>query len=306
MRRPLSWPFGALLVAGLSPLAIAACLLADANVRTALFFNTSIVEPAEIDRPPAELAAFGYAEDDPVVWSRFLPRARAAAATATTDLARIQAIGNAVYSTRRIIGPRIPADPTLTLDDVAAAIDEGTPGQCGHLTWLMTAMARTLDIHTRQIVWTRRDGTSGHVSFEFFSRDESRWIYFDVNLNGYATRDGRALSARELREQGASAPTTVLVSTPGVGMWDQDEFRIEHAEHAFDWYVMSNGLDRFSPGRRFGALRSAHGLLIRLPYAGVRIADRVLSGRDSRLTTTTARQRLDPAAVVPRRKRSRA
>lgn len=97
------------------------------------------------------------------------------------------------------------------------------------------------------------------------------------------------------------------MSTPGLRTWDEATFRSEHAAHAFDWYVMSNGLERFSPGRRFGSLSGAYSVLMRLPYGGRRVADRVLTGRDTRLASATARKATGaPPAPVARRKRARA
>lgn len=270
----------------LASAAAIAWLLATPARRSALVFDSSFVNRAVLQLPPSALGAYRYEQDRPDDVRRFRARAEAAAAGATTDLDRIKALTDATYRLRQPGKPALGPYAAATLDDVAAAADEGIAGQCGHLTWLITGMARSLDIDTRQIVWARADGTPGHVSLELYSRDAGQWIYFDVNMNGYAVADGSPLSALQLRERVTRGLDIGFVSTPGLRNWSEAEFARVHAEHSFDWHVMSNRLEIYSPGRRFGRLQAAYGLLMRLPYGAQRAVDRLLTGSRARLAVS--------------------
>lgn len=277
-----------LALAALAHAGALAWLLASPGRRSELVFDSAFVDLAVLQLPPAELGAYGYEQDRPEDVRRFRSRAEAATAGATTDLARIGALTDSIYRLRQTGRPVLAAYTASTLDEVAAAVDQGIIGQCGHITWLVTGMARSLAIDTRQIVWARDDGTAGHVSLEVYSRDAAQWIYFDVNLNGYAAAEGRPLSALELRERTSRGEDVEFVSTSDFRNWTEDEFARVHAAYSFDWHLMSNRLEIYTPGRRFGPLHDAYDLFMRLPYGGRRAADRILTGSRSRLAVSDA------------------
>lgn len=263
-------------------------LLASPARRSELVFHSVFVDRAVLALPPAALGAYGYEQDHPDDVRRFRARAEAATAGATTDLDRIKALTNAIYRLRQPGKPVMAPYAASTLDEIAAAVDQGITGQCGHISWLLTGMARSLGIDTRQIVWARGEGTPGHVSLELYSRDAAQWIYFDVNLNGYAMAEGRALSALELRERVSRGEPVSYLSTPGLRNWSEAQFDRVFAAHSFDWHVMTNRLEIYAPGRRFGRLHAAYGIFMRMPYGAQRAADRLLTGRGSRLAVRHA------------------
>lgn len=258
-------------------------LVGDIGRRRALFFSNVPVERSALDLPPSRLDRFAYAQDDTYALRRFRARAEAATKGASTDLERITALSNATYALRRAGEPGIQSSEAGSLDRLAAAFDRGGFGQCGHLTWMITGLARSLGIDIRQVTWDTADGRTGHVSFEFYSRDEQRWIYFDVNLNGYAMAEGRALSAIDLRTRTARGAGITLVSNPRHRNWSEEEFARLHDSFNHDWYLMSNEVEVYLPGRRFGRLHAAQPLIFLLPYGGQRLADKLFTGQQTRL-----------------------
>ncbi len=249
-----------------------------------VFFDTVTVPRVTLEMSPHELASFGFEQDDPEDLVRFRPRAEAATLGNTSDIERIINLSNAIYALSEPGAPVLGPYDAITLSSVADAIEGGRAGQCGHLTWMLTGLARSIGLDVRQTLWAKDDGTVGHVSMEFYARDERRWIYFDLNFRGYATgADGRALSAASLRALTPRAPGVSLVSHASHRAWTAEQFAAEHARYAFDWYMMSNRLHDFEPEHRFGILNGAHGALTQLPFAAQRVADVLLTGRQTRL-----------------------
>jgi hypothetical protein len=271
------------LVLGIVHLVALVWLFNHPGRRRMMFFDTVSVSRAALDLAPASLGTFGYTQDDVREMLRFREAAEAVTAGATTDLQRIQQASDATYRLRREGAAPIGVFATPALSDVAAALGAGGSGQCGHLTWMLVANARSLGIDTRQIVWANDDGTVGHASLEFYSRDEERWIYFDLNLNGYAEAGGRALSAADLRSRTEEGAAVTLVSNLALRNWSETEFTTAYERHEFDWYLMTNALQVYEPGRRFGRLHAAHGLFMLLPFQARRVADLALTGRPIRL-----------------------
>ena len=292
MRISRRWTIATLCVAHIAALV---WVVGDPGRRRMMFFDVAGVSPETLASPPANLLELGYTQDDPRELARFRARAEHAVAGAATDLARIRLLSDAIYSLRR--PGRDPLGPfdALTLTSVADALESGADGQCGHRTWMLAGMARSIGLDTRQVVWAKRNGEVGHMSLEFYSRDEQRWIYFDLNLNGYATAGGRALSAADLRARTAGAPAFDIVSNAGMRTWNEAAFRRLHDEHDFDWYLMSNRLQVFERGTRFGRLHAAYGLLTRLPMGGPRIADYLFTGPQTRVAIAG----LDGAGPLP-------
>jgi hypothetical protein len=308
MTRSVRGALGALLCAYCAAIA---WLLADPVRRHALFFSQITVPASAITVSPAELALAGYTQDAPEDMRRFLPQATAATAGAATDVERIQRLADAIHDMRRPNAGTIDPFETPALSDVANRFASGARGECGHHTWMLTGLARSIGIDIRHIIWALHDGSVGHTSLEFFSRDEQRWIYFDVNLNGFAVMGDSALSAADLRAEGAASPRVRFASTPGERAWDEAAFIREYAKSAFDWYAMSNDLRRYEPDRRFGMLAPARGLLTALPFKVQRALDLTLGSPQTRVRlastpahttvadTLTPRVLVLPAAVLP-------
>jgi len=238
--------------------------------------------PAEADAPPERLAGLGYSQDRPEELAAFRPFA-SVALTSQDDLERLRILSDAIYLARIDRGPG-QAMSGLQLTSLFAQMQSGRPGDCGSMSFLIAALARSLGYDTRQVIWFRPSGSRPHSGVEVYSPQYRTWVYYDANLNGYATDgSGQPLSLARLRELRRDGAPIRIRSNARLRAETEESFLGFLAAMPWHWYRLNNRLLDYEDDRRFGALNGWFGLLSRLPYPVDRLADTAFGTREARL-----------------------
>jgi hypothetical protein len=254
------------------------------RVRLLAYDFHQVPTEAFLTQPPEALRALGYSEDDPAELEQFRAIAMPIIEGATNDGERMRRLGDYIYSLRREGHREADDEPRIGPSALFAELREGQIGSCAQDSAVLAAFWRSLGGHTRGIHWTTAEGAAFHFAVELYSSAQHRWMYYDMNLNGYGSDDaGTPVSVTALRSRLLTGEDLHLVASPTAHDWTEPEFRDFLREYPVEWYVLNNSTLYFEPGRRFGRFNSWYPVLSRLPYPSDRIADNVLGARDRRL-----------------------
>jgi hypothetical protein len=245
---------------------------------------TELPSEADINEPPQTLLARGYTEDSPAELLAFRAVAEPIVAGSSNDAERMRRLGDYLYSLRLPDAPDFsgPRDQPLTV--IMSVLRRGEHGSCGEMSRVLAAFWRSLGGHTRAVRWATADGHIGHDAVELYSAGYRRWVYYDMNLNGYGQEDDDTpLSIASLRAKVLTDEDVHLVENPRAHDWNGEEFRAALEDFPVEWYALNNRLLYFEENRRFGSLNRFEPLLSRLPAPIDRFADQLFGDRDRRM-----------------------
>lgn len=260
-------------------------LCRDANrLRLLVYDFREVPNESFIERDPAALQAFGYTEDDPADLAAYRALVEPVVAGAASDVERMRRLGDFILS---MVKPGMPSvDGTMRqgLSVVLAKLQSGRPATCGHVSAVLAAFWRSLGGHTRGVRWATPEGDIGHYAVELYSTDLNRWIYYDMNMNGYGVdRSGVPLSLTSLRSGLLAGEDLRFVTSPTLHPWTSKEFLPYLHSRPIVWYALNNESLSMEPGHRFGALQRYFTVLAKLPYPLDRILDNLVGVRDREL-----------------------
>lgn len=193
-------------------------------------------------------------------------------------------LGDYIYSLRSPTEREEGDDLRDGLSVVFHNLQRGQVGSCAHMSVLLAGFWRSLGGHTRIIRWATAEGATGHVAVELYSTTYSRWMYYDMNLNGFgADDDGIPLSIAALRSNLLTGENLVPVVNPVAHEWTVNDFRAVLVAYPVEWYVLNNAMSYFEPSHRFGRLNRLYPMLNALPRPLDRVADNLVGARDRRL-----------------------
>jgi hypothetical protein len=254
------------------------------RVRLMLFDFREVPSEVFMAQPPAALRPLDYTEDDPADLARFRAIAEPLVATAATDGNKLRRLGDYIYSLRRGGMPPEERDVREGLSVILNSMQQGEPEGCSQMSVVLAALWRSLGGHTRGIRWATVEGNVGHFAVELYSTSHSRWMYYDMNINGYgADAQGVPLSIAALRSNLLTGEGLSLALNAVTHDWSVAEFESFLREHPVEWYALNNNALYMEPNRRFGAFNRFYPWLVRLPYPFDRVADNVVGQRDRRL-----------------------
>ncbi len=245
----------------------------------------NVPSEASIDLTPSDLAALGYREDDVAALESYRTIAAPLVTDTASDAERMRRLGDYIYGLRRVGEPAIE-DGSLQqgLAAVFARMKAGQAADCGQMSALLAVLWRSLGGDSRGVRWATVGGDIGHYAVELYSTAGARWMYYDMNLNGYGVgEDGTPLSISTLRAHLLTGQDIHLVANAERHDWTPAEFEALLHDYPIEWYVLNNDLLRMEPGQRFGRLNRFYPTLIRLPHPLQRLADNLSGGRDRRL-----------------------
>jgi hypothetical protein len=235
-------------------------------------------------QPPPALRPFGYTETDPSELGRFRALAEPIVASATTDGDKLRRLGDFIYSMRRLGMSPPEREVREGLSIILNSMEHGEPQGCSQMSVVLAAFWRSLGGHTRGIRWATVEGRLGHFAVELYSTSHSRWMYYDMNVNGYgADEEGVPLSVAALRSNLLTGEGLDLAVNTVAHDWSISEFESFLREYPVEWYALNNDSLYMEPYRRFGAFNRLFPWLVRLPYPLDRVVDNVLGERDRRL-----------------------
>ena len=254
------------------------------RVRLIAYDFREVPSEAFMTQPPPALGPFGYIEDDPAELGRFRAIAEPIVARATTDGDKLRRLGDVIYSMRRGGMPPQEREVRDGLSVILDSMEHGEPEGCSQMSVILAAFWRSLGGHTRGIRWATVDGNLGHFAVELYSTSHSRWMYYDMNLNGYgADQDGVPLSVAALRANLLTGEGLDLAVNAIAHDWSIAEFESFLREYPIEWYTLNNDSLYMEPYRRFGSFNRLFPWLVRLPYPLDRVVDNVVGERDRRL-----------------------
>ena len=191
-------------------------------------------------------------------------------------------LGDYIYSLRSPTEREEGDDLRGGLSVVFHNLQRGQVGSCAHMSVLLAGFWRSLGGHTRIIRWATAEGATGHVAVELYSTTYSRWMYYDMNLNGFgADNDGIPLSIAALRSNLLTGENLVPVVNPVAHEWTVNDFRAVLVAYPVEWYVLNNAMSYFEPSHRFGRLNRLYPMLNALPRPLDRVADNLVGARES-------------------------
>jgi hypothetical protein len=254
------------------------------RVKLIVYDFTEVTSEAYMAQPPAALLPFGYAEDDPAGLGRFRAIAEPIVAGAAGDGEKMRRLGDYIYSMRR---GSAGSDEREVREGVTVILDHmehGEPQGCSQMSVILAAFWRSMGGHTRGIRWATVEGRLGHFAVELYSTQYDRWLYYDMNLNGYgADQEGEPLSIAALRANLLTGEGLSLHVNATTHDWSVGEFRSFLRSYPVEWYTLNNDALYMEPNRRFGAFNRLFPWLVRLPYPADRLVDNVVGQRDRRL-----------------------
>jgi hypothetical protein len=245
---------------------------------------TELASEAEINEPPQTLRTRGYSEDSPADLLAFRSLAEPVVSGSSNDAERMRRLGDYIYSLRLPGAPDLSGPRDQPLTEIFAILLRGDHGSCGEMSRVLAAFWRSLGGHTRAVRWATADGRIGHDAVELYSTGYRRWVYYDMNLNGFGQEDDDTpLSIASLRAKVLTDEDVHLVENPRAHDWNGTEFRAALRTFPVEWYALNNRLLYFEKDRRFGALSRLSPLLSRLPAPIDRFADQIFGDRDRRM-----------------------
>ena len=245
---------------------------------------TELASEAEVNGAPETLRAIGYTEDDPAELQAFRAIAEPIVAGSANDGEKLRRLGGYIYALRRPGAPDVAGRRVVQLSSVWSALQRGENGSCGEMSPLLGAFWRSLGGHSRAVRWATSDGLIGHDAIELYSSGYGRWIYYDMNLNGYAVDDeGMPLSIAAVRSNLLTNENVRPIVHAQLHDWTFEQFREALRAFPVETYALNNRLLYFEAGRRFGALNRLGWLLARLPPPLDRVMDNLAGERDRRL-----------------------
>lgn len=254
------------------------------RVRLIAYDFREVTSEAFMTQPPAALRPLGYTEDDPAALGRFRAIAEPIVASATTDADKLRRLGDFIYSMRRGGMPPEEREVREGLSVILNSMELGEPEGCSQMSVVLAAFWRSLGGHTRGIRWATVEGNLGHFAVELYSTSHSRWMYYDMNLNGYgADEDGVPLSIAALRSNLLTGEGRHLAVNAVAHDWSISQFESFLRDHPVEWYALNNDSLYLERNRRFGSLNRLFPWLVRLPYPLDRVVDNVVGQRDRRL-----------------------
>ena len=243
-----------------------------------------VTSEAFVNSPPDKLRAIGYTEDDPSDLQAFRAIAEPIVAGSATDGERLRRFGSYIYGLRRADAPDVHAPRFERLSVVWSALQRGEHGDCGEMSPILAAFWRSLGGHARAVRWATSDGVIGHDAVELYSQAHGKWIYYDMNLNGYGEDEGRTpQSLAALRSHLLTNEDVHLVADTRLHDWDAAEFAAALRDYPVEWYALNNRSLYFENDRRFGPLNRWAWLLGHLPSPLDRVMDNVAGDRDRQL-----------------------
>ncbi|MBP6716510.1 MAG: hypothetical protein KA205_06590 [Acidobacteria bacterium] len=245
------------------------------------------VDRSQLHAPPAALRALGYRLDDPAELHAFKSVATPHVEAARTDGERLRALGDLLYRLRRPEKPWVSGGREMGVHTMLQRMQDGESGLCGHMTIVLAALWRSLGREFREVRFTvgdERAWYAAHYGIEVFDPDRSRWMYYDVGLNGYAVDDtGQPLSLDELNRLLADGADVAIVASTQHQDWNASTFLTFLREHSLQVVSVNNELRGLDADRRFGPLNFAYGLLSRLPRPLDRVIDALTGDSAPRL-----------------------
>jgi len=107
--------------------------------------------------------------------------------------------------------------------------------------------------HPARFGWATAEGIIGHYAIELYSSEYGRWVYYDMNLNGYsADDDGTPLSIASLRSNLLTNEDVhpIASSRIAIGTWVSSVTHCGRSQ--VEWYALNNRPLYFEADRRFG------------------------------------------------------
>src|SRR5438105_3637655 len=151
---------------------------------------------------------------------------------------------------------------------------------------ILAALWRSIGGDFRLVQWTTVNGSLGHVAVELYSDSHRRWMYYDMNVNGYfKDDDGAPLSIASVRSNLLTDEDVNVVANddPRFHEWTRREFQSALQNYPVERYLLNNALLALEPNRRFGPLNGFYRALNRLPTPIDAIVDNLTGTRDRRL-----------------------
>lgn len=257
------------------------------RVRLMTYDFHEVSSEAFMTQPPERLLAFGYTEDDPADLARFRRIAEPVVAGALTDGDKLRRLGDLIYSMRRRGLPEEEREVREGLSVVLDRMEAGEVEGCSQMSVVLAAFWRSLGGHTRGVRWATVNGSLGHFAVELYSDANKRWMYYDMNMNGYGAEDddddGLPLSIASLRSNLLTREGLHLNINEILHDWSVAQFEEFLTAYPIEWYTLNNEMLYMERNRRFGALNRLFPWLARLPYPADRIVDNVVGQRDRRL-----------------------
>ncbi len=235
--------------------------------------------------PPADLRGLGYTEDDPADLAPYRAIAAPIVSGALTDAERLRRLGNYIYGLRQqsradLDEREVRRGPSRLLADM----EGGDVANCGQMSAMVQVFWRSLGGDSRGVRWADHEGDVGHYGLEVYSPAAKRWLYYDMNLNGYLEdEDGMPLSVSSVRANLLSGEDLHFAANPLRHDWTPDEFTSFVRRYPVEWYALNNRFLYMEPNRRFGPLNVFYPLLSKLPYPTDRVVNNLMGARDRRM-----------------------
>lgn len=253
------------------------------RIRAMLYAFVEVPSERVMAQPPSALEAIGFTEDNTADLSAYRAVAEQIVAGAQTDGERLRRLGDYFYSLRRESSGDLTGEARQGVSVIFRKMRLGEAASCGQMAVVLAALWRSLGGHTRQIRFASLNGRVSHYGIEVYSAPAHRWIYYDLNMNGYlADADGVPSPVASVRADLISDEATTVVASAAAHEWTVEEFRQALIDNPVTWYVLNNDWQYMEPGRRFGPLRGLFPVLSHLPYPIDRILDNVVGVRDRR------------------------
>ncbi|MCU1385101.1 MAG: hypothetical protein JWL71_3798 [Acidobacteria bacterium] len=239
---------------------------------------------ASVNAAPDVLRGMGYTEDDPSELQAYRAIAERVVAGGRTEGEKLRRLGNYIYSLRRPDARDFASARLEPLSLIWSGLQRGDHGTCGEMSPVLAAFWRSLGGDVRAVRWATSYGAIGHDAVELYSRVYGKWIYYDMNLNGYGEDDeGTPQSIAALRSHLLTEEDVHLVSDARLRDWDTGQFTAALRAFPVEWYALNNRSLDFEADRRFGSFNRIGWLLGRLPSPLDRVMDNIVGQRDRRM-----------------------
>ena len=238
---------------------------------------------AFMTEPPPALRPLGYTEDDPAELTRFRAIAEPVVASAATDGEKLRRLGDYIYSMRRAGRPAAEREIRDGLSVILSSMQNGDVEGCSQMSAVLAAFWRSLGGHSRGISFATQEGSLGHFAVELYSTAYGRWVYYDMNVNGFGgDQQGTPLSVAALRSNLLTNEGAALHVNAVAHDWTIAEFESVLRQYPVEWYTLNNDALYMESTHRFGPLNRLFPWLVRLPYPWDRVADNLVGQRDRR------------------------